>query len=508
MNPREILRRLEAHGAGRPLPTGTTRTVHVAEGHATLIVAFIRMGGESRPWGVAWGTPGTTAQVRVASDARRREEVAEALTDFTSALRTHLGMRDDGTAGAVPGVGHAPLPQVWLPNDAHLEMIHLLAVANAAPRSASAISTQLAPLGRACNFLHLEAQRPGQQTVVVATSALRDAFTFPAQDLRQGHLGFLLAWLETSGDRDDRDAAARRAERRAMGTSLDPELEADLAKVLAPRPSRRGSPRPEGQSAGSVERLRHRLEDELRHRFDLVERARDVLRTDPRPVNSGVTSLVDSSRHALDWYLGKERPVHEDGIGAPRRPFLPSALTDNDPLAAATRYHRRVKAAIQRTAALVHDDAELQARIIAEGEGFRGRLVAHRELESRWGRSDELELVVDGAGPMKTREQDVMLVVGAPGSEARVTTITEDPSGGRTIVVEAKGLGQVLQWLAVGKELALISHGMPGILDVKVKLNDTAASGPGAWLTHRRPASHSTSESWVEGSQDEGVGGA
>ena len=66
---------------------------------------------------------------------------------------------------------------------------------------------------------------------MVATDVLRSAYTFPAEDVRQGHLGYLLAWLETSGSRDERLAAASEAERHSIATNLDPDLERKLEDV-------------------------------------------------------------------------------------------------------------------------------------------------------------------------------------------------------------------------------------------------------------------------------------
>ena len=57
MNTREIVQRLRAYHGGGPLPRGETLRIHVADDHDILILAFLRMGGESRPWGIAYGHP-------------------------------------------------------------------------------------------------------------------------------------------------------------------------------------------------------------------------------------------------------------------------------------------------------------------------------------------------------------------------------------------------------------------------------------------------------------------
>ena len=51
----ETIRRLRAWSDGKPTPRGEKINVKVADDDDLLIVAFLRMGGESRPWGVAFG---------------------------------------------------------------------------------------------------------------------------------------------------------------------------------------------------------------------------------------------------------------------------------------------------------------------------------------------------------------------------------------------------------------------------------------------------------------------
>ncbi len=58
MNSRDAVRRLRAYQAGMPLPRGEHLCIHVAEPKDALLVTFVRMGGESRPWGIALGQPG------------------------------------------------------------------------------------------------------------------------------------------------------------------------------------------------------------------------------------------------------------------------------------------------------------------------------------------------------------------------------------------------------------------------------------------------------------------
>ena len=50
MRPDEVIKRLQAWHKGRPLPAYKTRHFAIAKADDLLIVAFVRMGGESAPW--------------------------------------------------------------------------------------------------------------------------------------------------------------------------------------------------------------------------------------------------------------------------------------------------------------------------------------------------------------------------------------------------------------------------------------------------------------------------
>lgn len=67
--------------------------------------------------------------------------------------------------------------------------------------------------------------RRGHQHVISASAALGEAYAFPAQDARTAHLGYQLAWLDTSGDLAARMAAASTAEGLTASPTLDPTIE-------------------------------------------------------------------------------------------------------------------------------------------------------------------------------------------------------------------------------------------------------------------------------------------
>ena len=131
MNEREVVRRLKAYHVGYPLPHGETKQIYIGEDADILVVAFVRMGGESRPWGMAFGHPGSRPKLLTVAEARNRDVVADMAAEFAPVLLKHL--RTPGYVGHDPASADdlLPLRQVWLPNSTHLDMVHHLAFAYA-----------------------------------------------------------------------------------------------------------------------------------------------------------------------------------------------------------------------------------------------------------------------------------------------------------------------------------------------------------------------------------------
>ena len=86
----ETVRRLRAWNEGKPLPRGEVINVHVADDDDALIVAFLRMGGESRPWGVAYGTAASGPKFLTVPEGRNRQLVGDMMAEFAGVLLTHF----------------------------------------------------------------------------------------------------------------------------------------------------------------------------------------------------------------------------------------------------------------------------------------------------------------------------------------------------------------------------------------------------------------------------------
>jgi hypothetical protein len=492
---REVVRRLRAYEAGQPLPEGETIRLAIAPDPDLLVVAFVRVGGEARPWGIAYGHPHEQPKILTVPEGRNRDLVADMCAEFAPTLVRHL--RSPAYLAETPSSWQdlAPLRQVWLPNGTHLDMLHHLAYAYTFTRWGAGARGRLNAFGRACGWLFREAQRPGEQHVRVATDALRTAYTFPAQDVRQGHLGFLLAWLDTEGSREDRIAAADAAEDLAVSTSLDPSLERSVAEPLVDKwtSARRDDDGTTMESA--ADEIAEVLNDELARRFSLAVRAIEVLRSDGRRTNTGIEALIrEGLKEQWYQYTRLELNLNDDADGPA---FTPSPETDRYPAAAGSRYQVHLASEDLAYSALLHDDVEMQSEAIAHGDAFRGKIVEVVDVgEGRATRP--IWTIVDASpGQLRLREGSWVCVVGMPSRTAEIVSVDDQPDGSRIFVVEITGWKTIPKSAPAGTAAAndrrLVSTDVAFVQNSAEQINRRksqriwSADVPGSWLTHARP---------------------
>lgn len=498
MTPRSAVRRLRAWHVGAPISLGQTIHTALAAPADRLTLAFVKMGGETRPWGVAWRTAGTKVQVRFVPEPRFRASVDEMMAELGPLLAGHLrhpefdpkpSTRDPSTAGDL-----RPLRQVWLPNGTHVDMLHHLAYAYARRPKDRPDAEALRLLGRTSLFAFLESRRPGQQIVMSASEALRMAYDFPAEDTRQAHLGFLLAWLDHRGSRDEGLAAALAAEREPISTALLPELERnELGRLVdafndARRAGRSSDIAAHSREIGAV------LRPELERRLDLVERAIEAIADDPRPVNRGVAELVEKSIDAQYWYfVRRETTAAEKGT----EPWVESPETDFQAGSAAGRYYRYDASADRMFNALVHDDRELEAEAIGTGRAFRGTITDVRDEGQ--GRKTQPVWVIEDATPgaLSLRHGDRVCVVGHKRREALIRRIDTTKGGGLEVEIEITGHktaqsdldwpnsmhGADLLWL--GHAVTIIGTSFADMTEKKANRARTSEPRAGDWILGR-----------------------
>jgi hypothetical protein len=491
----EVVRRLRAFEKGKPLPSGEKVRIPRLDPPQIFVLAFVKMGGESAPWGIAFGRPGRAPKVLTVAEPRTRDAVADMMLAFAPELLAHIHHPQHSSFGPDPEAKLPPF-QIWVPNDTHLEMLHHLAYAYTFTRFGEpARWHQLRKLGRACGWLFREAQRPGQMTVMAASRVLTGAYTFPAETTRQGHLGFLLAWLQTKGGRDARMAAATEAERLAVSTSLDPAMERD---ELAPYVEMHNEARDNGDTA-KLERAKRRihkaLDEELKRRFTLTEAVIEVIKTDRRGENSGLPKFVGESlkEHRLQYRrMEQNQDDAEDGPA-----FTTSPETDRYPAAAASRFYVHEASEEYLEAMMLHDDRELQGQLVGTGEAICGTIVdVWDEGEGRktvpvWVVESPKEL------PLRLREDAEVCVVGLPSRKLRIRGIERREGGGYRFELQVTALitvprgndGSVLPAVSPSlkrKRVVLVKPSMDQIARRKSGLiwNKDV---PGSWLTHAVP---------------------
>ena len=375
----ETVRRLRSWSDGKPSPRGETVNVHVGDDDDALIVAFLRMGGESRPWGVAYGRCSEKPKILTVAEGRNRTKVADMMIEFAPVLLEHFRHPQFSPDSLINWEVNSHR-QIWLPGPTHVEMLHYIALSYARTKWDRAEIDTLKALGNLANCLYIEQQRPGQQTVMTASHALQQTHIFPASSVRQAHLGYLLGWLNGGKTREERLAAAREASKQPAATVLDPEFE---RKVIQPIVEQWGEANRVDDAKGraSTEKeANKRLSPELRRRWELTRDAILLLHADAREVNSGIPTLVGISKKELNRGWG-ERALNEDGGGDA---FWPNPFTDYNTRMAAGGYHQRVADEQKARHYLVHGDRELQREELAAGHGIIGVISKVNTTEPEW----------------------------------------------------------------------------------------------------------------------------
>ena len=428
LSSRTMVRRLRAWHLGEPLTRGQTIHTATAARNDRLLLAFVKMGGETRPWGIAWKSGSKRLEFRFVPEPRQRAAVDEMVAELGPVVAEHLQHPEFVRTEATEPADLTPLRQIWVPNGSHIDMLHHFGYTYARRQKEREHAEELRLLGRTSLYLFLESERPGQQLVASASDALRSAYDFPAEDTRQAHLGFLLAWLSARGDREHGLAAALEAEKQPVATALLPELERrELSKLVESYNEARRDENTKQMSAREKP-IGELLRPELERRLALVGEAIEMVETDPRPVNRGVDELVSETLKAQWWGYVKPEAVAR---AASKDPWVPSPETDFQARGAAARYFRNEASADRMVSALVHDDHELEAEAIAAGRAFRGTVVQVFDESTTKAKTLPVWRIEDPTpGPLSIRHGDTVCVVGHKKRAGTVRGIASTKGGG------------------------------------------------------------------------------
>ena len=408
----ETIRRLRAWSEGKPTPRGEKVNVHVGDDDDILIVAFLRMGGESRPWGVAFGKPEEKPKILTVAEGRNRSRVGDMMVEFAPALLEHFRHPQHSMEDLTNWESNSHR-QIWLPGPTHVEMLHYIALSFARTRWDRDGVETLKALGNLANCLYIEQQRPGQQTVLTAASTLRETHVFPASSVRQAHLGYLLGWLQGWRNRETRLAAARAAENTSVATVLDPEFERKKIQPLVEEWGRANQDDDEKGRAVAEASVRRSLSPELLRRWELTRDSITHLRSDKRSSNPGLATLVSFSKKEFNRGWGEKALNENEGGDA----FWPNPFTDFNTRMAAGGFHQRVADEQKARHYLVHGDRELQREELADGHGIIGTVISVSSGDPEW------KIKFSYPELPTTRQGSYLVIAGAPEVRLTVTKI-------------------------------------------------------------------------------------
>lgn len=511
MSLRQTLRRLEAWKAGRPLPCmGSFPWPELPESE-TLVLAFVRMAGETLPWAVAVGAPNEEPQLYSVADPRKVDDVIAMLIELAPTILKHLHHpmtlteEDQNLREKSLDEFLAQLPnrQFWLPGASHLTMMHLLDYRLSPARRADKKTLAIInPLGRAFGWLFRESKRPGQYRVMDACQRLTQVFDFPAEDLRQQHLAYLMAWLTESGDRNARRKAAAIAEDESISTTMNPDFEKEELASLVDNYNKALDSEADSEtdkeqrpSSRISALIRQKVEAEVVRRWNLTVRARQFLVDDPRESNSEMGKLEKLARDEFKFqYYRHELPRNpiDDQDQPPRIGAHPE--TEKTAQSAAARYFTHQFSEELANAEWVHGDRELLSLALERGDAVKGLIIEVGDEGPGRTSTPVWTVLSKSAGLLRLREGSSVCVFGLRGRTGQIRTVEFDGSQRRFEIVINGWKRKRENAPAANDEEALVGSEVVLVVDSPANLSKQKAGKvwnrdtPGSWLTHSTPA--------------------
>ena len=402
--------RIHSHIKQQPMLRVAANPYRIGSASSRMVAAFVRMGGESSPWGVAWKLGRRRTEFRFAPEPRNRAAVQEMLIDFANALDGHF---EDG---------ELDLPQLFLPGATHVEMIHFLAIRHTRGTIGDErMLPVLQRMGRRCYELFEATRNRNRTHCLDMTAVLRRLYAFPCEPAREAHLGYLVSWLEPG----NKSLAAREAERLTVSTSIDPRVEGEMEKPVAAYGA--GDPH-------AAKLIGAMLEKELARRIDLTIRAIEAA-TDAADENPGVDSLVEASRGDIARFSEREATRRPGDIGG-------GAGMTGHAMGDAANFAGFEADQIAAQRALVPHDHLLQTQLIESGSGVEGSV--QEIVRVAKGRTHRIQ--IDLACPDETlvrfRVGDKLVGTTPPATntEWQVEAIDQDAGHRRIRLISSKAL--------------------------------------------------------------------
>lgn len=488
MSTRETVRRLRAFSSSRPLPRYSTK--HISMSDNALIIAFVRMAGETRPWGIAYGYHDEEPKLLTVVDGRNRDDISEMLTPFAEDLLSHF--KAEGYSFSPIGKTDQPLqnpPQIWLPGSSHVDMLHFLSYAFWKRRSEDVLANPLHALSRLAVYLFAESRVIGQQLVVDASDQLGKAYAYPTDDQGVRNLNSSLSWHASEGDYVQKLNAAQQAGSVATGITLDLAIEKSLSSKID---SYRKKLKSEDSTEEEELAVKKIIEAEISRRWIKTREARQRLLDDSRPVNAGVIDLTRDSltRYYYDFQR-LERQMSDPEHGPA---YTPHPETENHGTAAASRYFRLSAANGKYLPNLIHDDHELFMEALAQGKALDATVTAVT-LDGE-GRSAEVYWTVRTqlSDEFRIRIGEYLSFLGSPGHyvivedlefvDLEIAELTLKWAGRKTLSIES-GITESPRSSKWEKQRVVFVPRDSSDLDARASFKVwKTKQGPGSWLTH------------------------
>ncbi len=371
MSIRKVRKKLQALDAGGPIPIYKTLVTHVSPN--PVLVAFIRMAGESRPWGIAFGKANEPESMQVVSVTDPRNPKAVGGMVETFALWLLREFRVAGFSSEPMLKADAPdagLTQIWLPGASHLAMLHLLQYQYQRSRSAEDKSA-LSAFGRLSGWLFRQAQLRGNQWAIDASVLLREMYEFPSDDYSNKHLNSQVSWLQPSGTLQDKRELSINASKLSVQTTLTPIIEDEIYQIFE-KNGWLGGIAEEEESTSETQVVAALLKQELMARWNILREAHSLALADERVPNGGLRHVLipDQIKAFCNEFNIPEQKALEGGTS-----YTPSPSGGQSAFASALEYIDAEEAEAKWLPTLIHDDDELLMEAMLDGEAFAGTVM-------------------------------------------------------------------------------------------------------------------------------------
>lgn len=490
MNTRDLVLQLQAVKKIGPVPRFSTLHTRLAEN--PMMIAFVRMAGESRPWALAYGRfLDEEPKVLSVPDGRNRNTVAEMCEkladEFLAYFRVTGYTWDPITKNSTI---QEEIPQLWVPSARHVEMFHHLEYAFWRVRKGDDRTKPLTVFARLSGWLFRESTRMGQQAIVDASKLFRDSYVFPTDSTSLGHLGSCLEWFKPHKDINSARLAVREVAILRDSPTLDPELD---NKVFIPLINKRIELVEEGKNTDTVDnKIESQLSTEVIRRWELIRSAYRILSNDTRVINPGVEELTQST---LDSFYSSFQRIEENLQDPDLGPaYTPHPETDFHGSAAASNYFVMSAADTAYIAKLVHFDEELQAQSLAAGQAFLAEVVDVQNIGVGRSVTPQWTLRVQIGEKLRIREGERYSPLGAPlhGILVRSVEVLDSENleivvewtDRKTMIVEEPANAKPVDINWVGHRVMFVPKDSSDFDKSKSWSVWKASAGPGAWLTH------------------------